>query len=61
MDFFWINVALTILFASYVFVSVWRIQNALSESVELGRQRLTTQIEANALMRELIAQLQGRQ
>ena len=61
MDFFWFAVVLSILFASYVFLSFWRIQNALSEAVELGRQQLKTQNEANALMRELIAQLRGRQ
>ncbi|HUE15908.1 MAG TPA: hypothetical protein VMR25_17185 [Planctomycetaceae bacterium] len=61
MDFFWFNVVLAIMFASYVFLSVWRIQNALSESVELARQQLKTQNETNTLMRELIAQLRGRQ
>lgn len=60
MDFVWVTAVVALLFASYVFLVFWRIQNVLSESVELGRQRLTRQNETNALMRELIAQLQGR-
>jgi len=42
---------------SWVILSIWRMQNALYDSREFGRQQVELQREANTLLRDLTAQL----
>ncbi len=51
---FWIVIGLLApAFWIWVFVSVWRIQNTLSEQIEAGREQIQLQRETNRLLREL--------
>jgi hypothetical protein len=45
--------ALQLAFLGWVVMTVWRIRNALSESVEIQRQQIALQREANDLLRKL--------
>ncbi|HEV7998542.1 MAG TPA: hypothetical protein VGP63_01605 [Planctomycetaceae bacterium] len=51
---FWcINASLALAFWIWVYLSVWRIQNALSEQIDVGREQIQLQRETNRLLREL--------
>jgi hypothetical protein len=52
--------ALQLAFLGWFVMTVWRMQNALSESVELQRQQVALQQEANGLLRKLVAAAAGK-
>jgi hypothetical protein len=48
---------LNLAFFFWLFSSVWRIQNALADIIEVGQQQLHLQRESNTLVRDLVARL----
>jgi len=53
--FWFINGPLALAFWIWLSLSVWRIQNALSEQIDVGREQIQLQRETNRLLRELIS------